>query len=270
MEDDLWLAHLLADLADEVTSGRFESQGFTVRRKADGSEVTDADIEVEEALLHAVRTHRPGDGFLGEELGVQEPEATSRTWVVDGIDGTSAFAAGGSMWGTLIALEEGAEIVVGVASSPGLGARWWASHGGGAWTSGLGVTGRRNAGQLTVSRRSSLEHARVSVLPKPGRLDGWRAASGRHVVDVLGPCDPGGHGALLVADGAIDASIHLWGGPWDHASFVVLVEEAGGRFSDLWGGRRLGTGTAVFSNGRLHDDICKLARTKAPVVPETI
>lgn len=267
MEDDLAFAHHLADLADDITTRRVESGELAVRRKVDGSEVTDADIEVEEALLHAVRLHMPGDRYLGEELGLRSSGAAWRTWIVDGIDGTGAFVSGGSSWGTLIALEEGSEILLGVASSPGLGARWWASVGGGAWTSELVDTERRNTRRLTVSSRSSYEHAVARVVPKPGSLDGWRDAVVRHAVDALQVSDTAGHGPLLVADGKIDASVHLWGGPWDHAPFVVLVEEAGGRFTDLWGGRRIDTATAVFSNGLIHDDVRVLARTKAPAPP---
>jgi hypothetical protein len=107
------------------------------------------------------------------------------------------------------------------------------------------------------------------VLPGPGLLTGWRDRSVRFLVDSLpAPTEPG-HGPLLVADGKAEASVHLWGGPWDHAPFVVIVEEAGGRFTDLWGGRRIDTATAIFSNARVHAPIETLARRHAPDRPET-
>jgi histidinol-phosphatase len=127
MADDLALAHRLADVADDITAARFTSRDLTVNRKADGSEVTDADVQVEEALRAIVAEQRPRDSFLSEELGLHEREA-SRTWIVDGIDGTRSFVAGASTWGTLIALQEHGHILVGVASSPGLRARWWAAR----------------------------------------------------------------------------------------------------------------------------------------------
>ena len=78
-----------------------------------------------------------------------------------------------------------------------------------------------------------------------------------------------GQDPLNVADGSLDGVVVLHGGPWDHAPFVVLVEEAGGRFSDLWGGRRLDTRTAIYSNGDIHDDLRARAATIAPGTTES-
>ena len=74
---------------------------------------------------------------------------------------------------------------------------------------------------------------------------------------------------MNVSEGLLDGVVVLYGGPWDHAPFVVLVEEAGGRFSDLWGGRRLDTRTAIYSNGDLHDDLRARAAAIAPDTPES-
>jgi histidinol-phosphatase len=265
VDDDLTFALRLADVADGITAGRARSGDFTVRRKADGSEVTTADVEVEEALRHAVGISRPGDGFLGEEVGLRPPVGSDRTWVVDGIDGTAAFVSGGTSWGTLVALQVGAEIVVGVVSSPGLRRRWWASRGAGAWTSGADDAAAR---RLAVSDRSA-DEPRTAVLPGPGLLTGWRERAVQLLVDALPPPDVTGHGPLLVAGGTAEASVHLWGGPWDHAPFVVIVEEAGGRFTDLWGGGRIDTATAVFTNGHVHPPVETLARRHAPETPDT-
>lgn len=268
MADDLALAHRLADVADDITAARFTSRDFTVGRKADGSEVTDADVQVEEALRAIVAEQRPRDSFLSEELGLHEREA-SRTWIVDGIDGTRSFVAGTSTWGTLIALQEHGHILVGVASSPGLRARWWAARGQGAWTGHVPSGDPRHARRLGVSAQESRDQVRAVMVPPLADLRGWRHESARRVLDVVRPSPIAGHGPLLVAAGDIEASVHLGGGPWDHAPFVVLVQEAGGRFSDLWGGRRIDTGTAVFTNGPAHEDIRLLARIPAPPAPET-
>ena len=270
--DDLALAHQLADLADEITAPRFRARDFTVRRKADGSEVTDVDLEVEETLLDTVRGRVPDDHFLGEEVGHHRSvsrtrTSRTRTWIVDGIDGTSAFCSGRPPWATLVALQEGAEIVIGVISSPALRRRWWAARGRGAWASVPGATGARRDERLAVAR-SSRDRARAAVAPEPGLLDGWRDASVRGVATAARPPDVAGHGPVLVAHGHIEASVHLWGQPWDHAPFVVLVEDAGGRFTDLWGGRRIHTATAVFSNGSDHERVRRMAATHAPAVPD--
>jgi histidinol-phosphatase len=96
VDDDLTFALRLADVADAITGPRARSREFTVRRKADGSQVTTADVEVEETLRHIVGLDRPGDGFLGEEVRLQAPVGSARTWIVDGIDGTAAFVSGGT------------------------------------------------------------------------------------------------------------------------------------------------------------------------------
>lgn len=265
MNDDLVFALHLADLADETSRDRFASKRYVVRAKADGSAVTDADVAIEEALAEAVSAVHPEDGFLSEELGeVVAPSGTRRRWIVDGIDGTGAFIAGGSTWGTLVALVEDAEVQVGVASSPGLQRRWWASRGAGAWTGALEASRvRSEAIRLSVS--TSDREPRGAVLPQAGLLDGWRDDAVRLALGHLRPPATSGNGPLLVAAGDIEVSVHLWGGPWDH---VVLVEEAGGTFSDLWGGRRIDTATAVFSNGVVHEAVRRRLLACAPVHPD--
>jgi histidinol-phosphatase len=266
--DDLAFALRLADLADEISRNGFESKDYGVRPKADGSAVTDVDVQIEEALWHEVSSALPADQFLSEELGENvTPSGSTRRWIVDGIDGTAAFIAGGLTWGTLIALVQDGEVKLGVASSPGLRRRWWALRGEGAWTARLdrhGAVGEPS--RLSVGKTAP--QPRGTVLPPVGSLDGWRDDAVRLALDHLAPPDTSGHGPLLVAAGEIEACVHLWGGPWDHAPFVVLVEEAGGAFSDLWGGRRLDTATAIFSNGAVHEAIRRRVLAAAPSQPD--
>lgn len=182
-----------------------------------------------------------------------------------GIDGTAAFARGGSSWGTLIALRVDEEVEVGVASSPGLGRRWWAARGAGAWAAQLSTTARGVTSERLAVSRSDADDQRWSVVPASEQLHGWR-----HQVGLLPEATEGSaHDPLRVAEGGLDGVVVLYGGPWDHAPFVVLVEEAGGRFSDLWGGRRLDTRTAIYSNGVLHDYLRAQAATVAPATLES-
>ena len=147
--------------------------------------------------------------------------------------------------GTLIALEVDGEIVVGVASSPALGRRWWASRGHGAFTSGADEP---EPIALRVSTTTDLDAAVGVILPGRDRCPSdHRTAAGR-LVDAGLIVDREWHSALRVAEGEVDLSAHFSGGPWDHAALVVIVEEAGGSFSDLLGGRRLDTGTAHFTS----------------------
>ncbi len=128
---DLELALDMANVADSITSAHFAAP-IAVETKPDGTPVTAADRAVEQVLRDLVRRHRPGDGFLGEEFG--STGGTSRRWIVDAIDGTHNFANHRPQWGTLIGLEAEGQLVVGVASAPAVGRRWWASRGGGTWT----------------------------------------------------------------------------------------------------------------------------------------
>jgi Inositol monophosphatase family len=167
MTADLEFALELADLADRISSGYFATHPVPWRSKADESPVTDADWEIEEALRSLVGKRYPADRFFGEEVGALT--GGSRRWIVDGIDGTAAFAGGQAEWGTLIALEIAGEVAVGVASAPGLGRRWWAARGEGAWTGEL-VNGHFSGEhrRLSVSQ-NSWDTARASVLPEVSR-----------------------------------------------------------------------------------------------------
>jgi len=244
---DLELAHELADLADRITT-RYFGGGRPVpwQAKEDGSPVTAADAEVEEALRIRVAECRLSDGFLGEEVGATG-EGTRR-WVVDGIDGTDNFAAGRPEWGTLVALEVAGEIALGVATSPGLGQRWWAARGEGAWTAPLSGGGPSGGPRrLSVSKRSWRE-ARAAIVPPLEALTGWYLSVAQQIVAGLGGPMSAGFGPLLVPNGQLELAVHLGGGIWDYAVWAILVEEAGGTFGDLWGGRRLDTATAVYAN----------------------
>lgn len=251
MGSDLELAFQLADLADEVTLRWWSPNGVVSRAKADGTPVTDADLAAERAVLEAVQEACPGDGFLGEEVG-ERLGTTGRRWIVDGIDGTRFFAAGASTWGTLVALERDGEIIVGMSSSPAQQRRWWAQRGEGAFTGSS--TSRSGATQMRVSAQPDIRPDRVVTLPAHREL----AATQLWAVERFAggaPVDRPWSHQLRVAEGEIDICVWFCGDIWDHAAPSLLVEEAGGRFSDHQGGRRLDTRTAFYSNGLRHDEV---------------
>src|SRR5919108_1275479 len=128
MGPDLALALELADAADAVSLPRFRARDLVVETKPDLTPVTDADRAIEHELRRLVAERRPGDGLLGEELGALEGAGEAR-WIVDPIDGTRNFSRGIPVWATLVALERGGELLVGVVSAPALGRRWWAARG---------------------------------------------------------------------------------------------------------------------------------------------
>ncbi|MBX6767703.1 MAG: histidinol phosphatase, partial [Actinomadura rubrobrunea] len=161
--DDLRLAHVLADAADDITTKRFRALDLTIETKPDLTPVSDADRSVEEQIRSILKRARPRDAVLGEEYG--RTGFGARCWIIDPIDATKNFVRGVPVWATLIALMEDDRVVVGVVSAPALNRRWWAARGGGAWT-GRSIT---RANRIQVSQVSDLADASLSF----SSLSGW-------------------------------------------------------------------------------------------------
>ncbi|HVT65127.1 MAG TPA: histidinol-phosphatase [Mycobacteriales bacterium] len=250
-EADLRLAHALADLADAVTLSRFHAADLMVETKPDLTPVSDADKATEQTLREAIERERPNDAIVGEEYGATT--AASRRWVIDPIDGTKNYVRGVPVWATLIALQEDERSVVGVVSAPALGRRWWASAGGGAWTR----TAITEARPCRVSEVGSLADASLSY----SSLQGWdqvdRRDAFRRLADSVWRNRAFGDfwNYMLVAEGAVDIACEPEVSLWDLAPLNVIVEEAGGRFTDLSGVDRVDGGNAVATNGKLHDQV---------------
>ena len=263
--DDLALALRMADTADAVSMGFFTGEVVDTATKADGTPVTAADPAVERALAAVVAAERPSDGFLGEEVGPlpaaggpngSEPR---RRWVVDGVDGTVLFAAGAAEWATQIALEADGEVVVGVTTSPALGARWWASLGGGAWRARIGGTAPPVRLAVSTGAGGELAAWRTSCVPVRPSLRGLERALADRLAEGTHDVAPTVHGALMVAEGTIEACLQPLGALWDYAAPSLIVAEAGGRYGGLDGGRTLAQ-PLLYSNGASHDALLALLR----------
>ena len=243
LADDLVLALEMAEAADALTMQHFRAVDLTVDTKPDLTPVTDADRGVEQALRELVARRRPGDAVVGEEFG--ETGAGARRWIVDPVDGTKNFVRGIPVWATLIALEHDGTPVLGVVSAPALGRRWWAGRGLGAFADGV---------PIRTSAVSRLEDAQLSY----SSLDGWAEQGGVGPLLELGKrCwrtrafgDFWSH--VLVAEGAVDVGLDPIVSLWDLAAVQVIVEEAGGTFTDLGGVRTPDGGDAIATNGLLH------------------
>jgi len=261
--DDLSLALAIAADADLVSLPRFRAVDLRVETKPDRTPVTDADRAVERLVRERIAAARPGDAILGEEFGGER--ATGRQWIVDPIDGTANFLRGVPVWGTLLALAVDGVPVVGVASAPALGRRWWGATGLGAWTVGDGAD--RTEGphgdpprRLAVSAVRSLEDAAfcgngMQYWDEAGRLDQLVAIT-RRVWRAPGWGDFWSY--LLLAEGAVDAVGEFGVQPYDLAALVPIVAEAGGRFTDAAGDPGPWGGSAIVTNGLLHDDLLGL------------
>ncbi|MGQ0838391.1 histidinol-phosphatase [Actinokineospora sp.] len=249
MSRDLTFALRLADAADEITRSRYQAHDLVVERKPDRTPVTDADTAVEDAVRALLAEAHPADAVAGEERG--GTIGSGRVWVLDPIDGTKNFLRGVPAWATLIALVEAGTPTVGVVSAPALGRRWWAARGEGAWLSRDGGEPRR----IAVSGVRDLGDAYLSTT----HLGSWVEFHSRDAyLSLVDACwenrafgDFWQH--CLVAEGAIDLAAEAIVNPWDVAPLQVLVEEAGGRFSDLRGAPRFDGGSVLTSNGHLHD-----------------
>ena len=250
--EDMRLAHVLADQADSISLDRFKAQDRKVDTKPDLTPVTDADRAVEEQLRSSLSRARTRDAVLGEEFG--STGRGDRRWVIDPIDGTKNFLRGVPVWATLLALMEGDEVYVGVVSAPALGRRWWASRGQGAWGRAPGGQARRLrvSGVRDLADASLAYSSLLSWEDSPGGLDGFVGLC-RSVWRTRGYGDFWAH--LLVAEGAADVAAEPEVSLWDLAAPAVIVEEAGGRFTDLGGRRGPAGGSAVASNGVLHDAV---------------
>ena len=251
LADDLALAQELADAADAITLARFGAVDLEVRAKPDLTPVSDADLAVEQALRALLTERRPGDAVLGEEDG--ETGTGPRRWVVDPVDGTKNFVRGVPVWASLIALQDAGEVTVGVVSAPALGRRWWAARGLGAFTGGqLAAPRRLHVSAVDRLADASVAYSSLTGWEAQGRLPGLLQLS-RDVWRTRAYGDFLSH--VLVAEGAVDASFEPEVSRWDLAPLQVLVEEAGGSFTDLSGRPRPDGGSVVCSNGRLHDDV---------------
>ena len=256
-DDDLRLAHVLADQADAITMDRFRALDLQVDTKPDLTPVSDADRSVEEAIRALLKRTRPRDAVQGEEFG--STGHGPRRWVVDPIDGTKNYVRGVPVWATLIALLDGDDPVMGVVSAPALQRRWWAARGTGAWR-GRSLSAATECRVSTVGALAdaSLSYSSLSGWEDSGRLDAflgltracWRT---RAYGDFWS--------YMLVAEGAVDLACEPELALYDMAALVPIVVEAGGRFTDLAGTDGPHGGNAVCSNGLLHEEI--LARLGA-------
>ena len=237
MSADLDLALRLADAADAISLPRYRTE-LVIETKPDLTPVTEADRAVEAEIRRMLASERPDDAILGEEGGAAGSGA--RRWIVDPIDGTRNYSRGIPVWATLIALEVDGTVQIGVVAAPALHGRWWAERGSGALANGepmhVSAIGRVEEAVLSFS---------IETKVPPLARDAWH---------VRGLGDFWAH--MLVAEGAVDGAVDADGlSEWDLAAVQVIVEEAGGRFSDAAGESRIDSGSAISSYGLLHDEL---------------
>jgi histidinol-phosphatase len=244
--DDLALALELADLADSITLARYLAEDLLVETKLDLTPVTEADRAVEQAIRGRLAELRPDDAVVGEEYGASSGAGSGRRWILDPIDGTKSYMRGMPTWSTLIALSIADRVWLGVVAAPALGRRWWAQRGSGAFADGR---------PIHVSSVSRLEDA---VLTWSG-IEDWDAIGRLESIVELGRRCWRSRGIgdawqyMLVAEGAAEIALDPAVSLWDLAALQVIVEEAGGRFTDFTGVPGPDGGDGIATNGLVHD-----------------
>ena len=254
----------VARLAGDVALRHFRST-LAVETKADGSPVTIADRGAERAAREWLEERFPGDGILGEELGLARPDA-GRRWILDPIDGTKSFIHGVPLWGSLVALVEQtgpqSRVLAGAACFPALGESLAAAPGSGTWWNGV---------RCSVSRVASIEEATVLTTDEhfrhvPARRAAWNALADRALLSrSWGDC----YGYLLVATGRAEVMVDAILSPWDAAAFLPIIEEAGGVLTSWTGERTAFGGDAIASNSALASTARRLLGAGVPVTTAT-
>ena len=247
----------LANEADAISMRFFRTHDIRIDKKADGSAVTQADRGVEEMARTKVAASGLGLDVLGEEMGGENAKAPAGAdrarLIIDPIDGTEEFSRGIPTFGTLLGIERDTEIVAAMVSAPALGTRWWAHRGEGAW---------RNGDRMRVSNANRLDGGMVLTGGTGPNSNRQNTEKMRLLLDAAryGRSFGGFWKHMLVAEGAIEAAVDLHSKPWDLAPAALIVEEAGGRATDVHGKRTIYSGSLVSTNGKIHDEVLALLR----------
>ena len=249
------LLDAIAKDADAIALRYFRTEELCIERKGDGTAVTQADHAVEEMARAKVAASGLALDVLGEEMGGDNAKSanfSSRArMIIDPIDGTEEFSRGIPTFGTLMGIEQNGEIVAAMVSAPGLHSRWWAYRGEGAY---------RDGKRLHVSNVDSLRQAMVFTTGTGPRKNASDQEKIRGLLDAARNSRSFGgfwqH--MLVAEGAIEAALDWTSKPWDLAPLGIIVEEAGGRSTNVRGERTIYTGQLISTNGKIHEEVLKI------------
>lgn len=248
----------IARSAGELGLRYFTSQRFDIETKEDGSPVTVADKESEKLIRAEIERAFPADGILGEEFP-EKPGTSGYRWIIDPIDGTASFIHGVPLYGVLIGVERDMRSVVGVVHMPALDETVYAARGQGAK--------HRRRGEVVEARVSRTPAAKEACVCITGfeyfarrGLEPLMMDLGRACRRVRGWSDCYSHVLVATgrADGVVEAAMH----PWDSAASQVVIEEAGGKFTDFDNVSTAHGGDALLTNGLVHDELLTLVRRR--------
>ncbi len=235
-----------AEAAARVAMPHFE-RGVAVETKSDETPVTAADRDSEAAIFEVIKKAFPDASILSEETGSVSGDPKLR-WIVDPLDGTRGFTRGGFFWGPLVALEHEGEIVAGSLGMPALGETYWAARGMGTFRNGVRVNVSTIAKWSDATLSLGEPSRMLAIQEGPAIAELIRTSrSTRAFGDVAA--------AAMLLSGRAEAWLEAGVKIWDIAPSKVLIEEAGGRFTSFDGDASIEKGTAVGTNGALHDHV---------------
>lgn len=221
----------------------------TYKLKEDKSPVTEADIQTEKLIRKILSEKFPDHGFIGEELKPENPNAKYQ-WVIDPIDGTRDYVRQIPYWAVYVALLEEEKPIIGIAYMPEVDVLISAQKDKGTYL---------NAKKVSVSKTEKMDEAYVAF----GTIKRW--ISNNRVDQLINVCREGlagrSYGNLslkLFLEKKFDIIIEADGGLHDFAAPSIIVEEAGGKFTDFSGKFSLTSKNAVITNGLLHDQVISL------------
>jgi histidinol-phosphatase len=225
-----------------------EDRQLKIDRKADGSEVTEADRECERMLRTEIAKIYPDDGFLGEEEGESQSRSGQRRWIIDPIDGTFNYSKGLPIFATLLALENNGEVIMGVVQGPATRETLWAEKGAGAYKNGK----RIHASACDQLSKAFLTHGGLNRIIQQGF---WPAFTNL-VKKTYRQKGPGDYLSFaLVFEGKADIVMEIGVKAWDLAPMKILAEESGCKYCDLAGGESIYTGNCVITNPFLYNQV---------------
>ena len=244
-----WIPFLtkISDLADDIALHYFKQASLKVEFKDNMTPVSAGDLAIETEIRKLVKDEGLDLSIIGEEYGETVADSDIKL-IIDPIDGTKNFIRGLPFFGSLFAIEEKGAIIAGMVSAPALHGRWWASQGQGAYYNGQ---------KISVSDINSLDQANGFY----GSLFGSEASqTPEKVIELLRDTNrQRGFGDfyphMLVAMGCGEYAIDFKLNVWDIAPLKIIVEEAGGKFSDTKGQDSIYSGNLICSNGKLHNTV---------------
>jgi fructose-1,6-bisphosphatase/inositol monophosphatase family enzyme len=258
-QKELGIAKLLAKEAGKTMLGYFNNAAADPTLKTDRTIVTKADTEINSRVIEVLTKETPGYSIWGEEEKSIITDAPY-TWVCDPVDGTMPFSKGLPISTFALALvDKNGDSVVGVAYDPFQNRLFEAVKGNGAFLNGekIGVSEITGLDGAHIDEEIWINHQEEVLFDSPKdtfNKSGARCTS--YCSAVMTGC--------LVAKGAFDALMFGQGKPEDIAALAVIVPEAGGKVTDLFGKpQRYDTNIrgAVVSNGRIHNEICGVLKT---------